>query len=242
MIYELGNQFLHSLYGVEGLILGLFLQKLCPQAQYTTQLSFLGSHLSGTVTPTSHWANLSAAELSGAISSLRLALRDQGGDEPAPIPVPGVCIAPWAQSLSLHPSVPGGQWDKSEQPPCFQAGAGADGRPVPALLPGVREAAHPAAAGQVDGGGAGAGAGNWEGPSQHLPSLSEQVPGGNDFLDAGIRPTQGPWDSDPPPRRRGREAHAWAGRAGGWGVCADAPLLPALPPELLCGSLESRLS
>lgn len=105
MIHELGNQFLRSLYGVEGLILGptSALAKAVSQAQFVTQFSFLMSHLSGAVTPASPWATSAAAELPGAMSSLRLAPRDQGGAEPAPVPVPGVGIA---RGHSPSPSTP----------------------------------------------------------------------------------------------------------------------------------------
>lgn len=51
---------------------------------------------------------------------------------------------------------------------------------------------------------------------QHLCSLSEQVPGGNDFLDTGTRTFQGPWGSEPSLPTQAREGE-------GVRVCAHMP-------------------
>lgn len=106
-----------------------------------------------------------------------------------PIPVP------WASSTCIHSAVSAGGGAGSDKR--LGTGAGAERRGVPPLLPGVGEAAHPGAASQVGRGRGGEGeegqAGTGGGCSpQHLCLLSEQVPGGNDFLDAGIRTFQGP--------------------------------------------------
>ena len=90
----------------------------------------------------------------------------------------------------------------------------------------------------------------------NLCSLSEQVPGRNDFLDAGIRTFQGPWDSEPslPTQAEGQggvHVHVRACMHACVCVCVCvcererekvcAPMLPLLPLESLCGSLESDL-